>query len=206
MKCKIDGCDREANVRGMCKPHYVKSWKLANVSIEHREGNEMYNTWANKKGKRVKEWDDFEVFKRDIGAHPGPGYRLCRISTKDTWGPENAEWRAVELPRFEGETLQEYSVRAVRRCNLKKKYDLTPEEYEAMLEKQGGVCAICKSEERSGNRVRLAVDHNHKTGKVRGLLCSGCNTALGQFNEDLPRMKAALAYLLEYRSVYNAKE
>lgn len=64
-----------------------------------------------------------------------------------------------------------------RKKSLKVKYGITVERYEFMLQAQGGVCKICNKKCRSGNR--LAVDHCHETGRVRGLLCGVCNTRLG---------------------------
>lgn len=85
-----------------------------------------------------------------------------------------------------------------RRRKLRDNYGMTPEDYEATLEAQGGVCAICKRPERAmrdGNLMRLAVDHCHATGGVRGLLCVTCNRALGLFGEDLGLMEACVRYL-----------
>lgn len=64
--------------------------------------------------------------------------------------------------------------------SLVRRYRITPEEYHSLLEKQGGVCAICKEHEpETGKIKRLAVDHCHRTLRVRGLLCRGCNARLG---------------------------
>lgn len=85
-----------------------------------------------------------------------------------------------------------------RRGNLAK-WGLTPDDYDEMLLAQDGVCAICHRPEtrkgRSGLVERLAIDHAHDTGRIRGLLCHHCNTALGQFDEDPDRLLAAIAYL-----------
>ena len=64
--------------------------------------------------------------------------------------------------------------------------------HEAMLEAQGGVCAICKEKPKAS---RLAVDHIHGTDEVRGLLCNLCNPALGLFKDDPERLEAAIKYL-----------
>jgi len=77
-----------------------------------------------------------------------------------------------------------------------KKYGITKEDFDKMLEIQQGVCAICSNQERG---KRLSVDHCHKTGKVRGLLCSSCNTSLGRFNDDTKIMLKAISYIEKYR-------
>lgn len=63
-----------------------------------------------------------------------------------------------------------------RRQNYRRLYSLTVEEYEQMLRNQNGVCAICGT---APKKKRLHVDHNHYTGKVRALLCAGCNLIAG---------------------------
>jgi hypothetical protein len=72
---------------------------------------------------------------------------------------------------------------------IKSRYKFTIEEYRAMLLKQGNVCAICNKEETARNSVggirTLSVDRCHDTGKVRGLLCSGCNTSIGSARRSL---------------------
>ena len=73
-------------------------------------------------------------------------------------------------------------------------FELSP--YEFMLEKQGGVCAICKNKCSTGRA--LAIDHDHETKKVRGLLCGKCNRGLGLFNDSSGRLFAAASYLAQY--------
>lgn len=75
-------------------------------------------------------------------------------------------------------------------------YGITPEQYDIMLEKQGGVCAICgQVETRMLNHkiVRLSVDHNHKTGKIRGLLCHKCNKNLAWYERHCISFKKHLS-------------
>lgn len=77
---------------------------------------------------------------------------------------------------------------------------LTVRQYGDMLEQQGGVCAICGKPETnvvgiSGKASRLAIDHCHDTGKVRGLLCMRCNTGLGKFYDNKDMLRKAVAYL-----------
>jgi hypothetical protein len=84
--------------------------------------------------------------------------------------------------------------RKVQRKNycLNKSYSINLEEYEAMLEKQKGVCDICH---RPPSTRALAVDHCHSTGVIRGLLCGLCNTALGSMQDNPDRLRAAALYL-----------
>lgn len=76
--------------------------------------------------------------------------------------------------------------------NLKSKYRLSLSDYDALLKSQGGVCAICK---KPPKKRRLAVDHNHRTGVVRGLLCYTCNYALGFWHDNATRFLQAAEYL-----------
>lgn len=81
-----------------------------------------------------------------------------------------------------------------RRRWLKSKYNMSIEEYDAMLKKQKGRCAICRKKI-NGN---LSVDHCHKTGKNRSLLCKACNNALGNIQDDIETAKAIVAYLRKH--------
>lgn len=75
---------------------------------------------------------------------------------------------------------------------LKRGYGLTYDQYLEMLKSQSGVCAICGKAEQ---KRRLAVDHCHHTGAIRGLLCGLCNTAIGKLNDDVNLLKKAVEYL-----------
>ena len=84
---------------------------------------------------------------------------------------------------------------SVRSQYLKRNYGLTFEEFEAMLSDQDNCCAICKSTKPLGRHKRFNVDHHNKTGNVRGLLCSNCNTALGLVNDNIHTLKSMIQYL-----------
>ena len=81
------------------------------------------------------------------------------------------------------------------------KYGITSEQYDEILLKQEGCCAICKKHEselkKVGNKIfyTLCIDHCHKTGKVRGLLCHECNRSLGLFKDDINILREAVLYL-----------
>jgi hypothetical protein len=83
-------------------------------------------------------------------------------------------------------------------CIVAKVYRLSRGRYAEMLESQGGRCAVCGDAEsaRFNGRVkRLAVDHDHVTGRVRALLCQRCNTVIGAAHEDTGLLAKAIAYL-----------
>jgi len=77
-----------------------------------------------------------------------------------------------------------------------KKYDLTLDEYDKILEFQDSKCAICKREDQ-----KLNIDHDHKTNEVRGLLCSNCNFILGMANDNSDILIRAIDYLAKYGRV-----
>lgn len=76
---------------------------------------------------------------------------------------------------------------------LQKTYGITEAQYDQMLAEQRGVCAICEKACTTGQR--LSVDHDHDTGKVRGLLCRRCNSAIGHMNDDPILLQKAVKYL-----------
>ena len=81
-----------------------------------------------------------------------------------------------------------------------RRYGLTEQSYLALLVSQGNTCAICtvplKAHNELGDRkFNTHIDHCHSTGKVRGILCSGCNLGIGHFKDDISKLRAAIAYL-----------
>ena len=78
--------------------------------------------------------------------------------------------------------------------NLEYKFGITVEQYKLMYEQQRGLCLICEKPP-TGRFKKLAVDHCHSTGKIRGLLCSGCNRAIGYLKDDPQMLEKAAAYL-----------
>lgn len=89
------------------------------------------------------------------------------------------------------------------RARLRRKYGISLSERDALLVKQGGLCACCGraitfpggNPSGQAGRDRAVVDHCHKTKKIRGILCNGCNTGLGGFEDSPERLRGAIAYL-----------
>lgn len=82
---------------------------------------------------------------------------------------------------------------------LKRQYSITEEQYEAIFKKQDGRCAICFCRQ---HYQRLSVDHDHKTGMVRGLLCTNCNRGLGRFFDSALRLQNAAAYITKAQETW----
>ncbi len=83
-------------------------------------------------------------------------------------------------------TIEKMRYRRTGICNVK---------YDEMLVIQGGRCAICKCTLNSSRYTKFAVDHDHRTKKVRGLLCTNCNTAIGLMKDSVERFESAITYL-----------
>lgn len=105
------------------------------------------------------------------------------------WREQNKE-RAKENRRRNYLENKERNLDYSKRYNLKRKFNLSKEEYDALLKKQNNVCAICAL----SCTKSLAVDHCHTTGKVRGLLCNNCNRGIGHLKE-LTNLRKAIEYL-----------
>lgn len=87
---------------------------------------------------------------------------------------------------------RERALQYSREYNLNRKFGIGFIEYQKLLEKQKGICAICKEPPKTR---MLAVDHCHDTGQIRGLLCSKCNRGIGYLNDDPERLKQAIKYI-----------
>ena len=91
-----------------------------------------------------------------------------------------------------------------RRYAMKKHYGMTEDDFNALYESQGGKCAICGKplNKVGGARDQVAhIDHDHETGKVRGILCRLCNIGLGSFRDSLELMDKAKAYLVNSKAI-----
>jgi hypothetical protein len=115
------------------------------------------------------------------------GARRYRQANPDRDRARQRRWRENNRDKIAAKN-REYRKRHPD-VNMKYKYDLDMDGYNALLEKQGGVCAICR---RPG---KLVVDHDHETGKVRGLLHHNCNKAIGMFEDNPEFLEGAAAYL-----------
>lgn len=115
--------------------------------------------------------------------------RSCKKKTHNIWLSKNTRldyYKTYEMTRRKRRNPYKYE-----RDRMLKKYGLNQKLYEEMFEKQGNACLICVDKEAK----RYVVDHNHTTGKVRGILCWHCNVLLGHAKEDKEILKSAIIYL-----------
>ncbi len=135
----------------------------------------------------VKPVSEF-YFKRQRGQRRHPTCKPCMLayhkSRRDAYFQEHGR----NPPRD------------FRPRNLKTNYGLTQEDFDRMMAKQGGVCAVCRQPPNSERFKYLSVDHDHGTGKVRELLCTRCNMMIGQAKENPAVLIAAAEYLRKHQS------
>lgn len=129
--------------------------------------------------KVEKSLDDFNKWKNGkLGRH-----NQCRDCSK-LWKPSP---EALKVAR-----------QRTREWNRLKATGFTPEDFKAKLEEQGGVCAICGTD--NPGKLDFCADHDHATGTQRGILCRKCNAGLGHFNDNIEALQIAIDYLNKYRN------
>lgn len=143
--------------------------------------------------KQVKPLSAYNANKRA----PDGMRQSCRACATD----KTRNWRAANPERYKASakvTAANYvaNFRGGRRAmGLKYTYGITLSEWEALFDVQGRRCAICKSEKPHRKKAIWHTDHDHATGKVRGILCSHCNLGLGLFGEEISGLQRAIDYL-----------
>jgi DNA repair ATPase RecN len=118
-------------------------------------------------------------------------------ANKAAYAAKSRAWREKNKERAKANRKRNYEENKERNLlystnyNRLRKIGITPEQYSSLLQEQKGVCAICHQ---TCSRA-LAADHDHTTGKIRGLLCNNCNRGLGHFKDNSDNLKAAIEYL-----------
>lgn len=120
--------------------------------------------------------------------------RSCHSNNNKAWQKQNPD----KVKKDKKSYYDKYPER-VHNKELKHKYGITKEEYDVLLSNQNNKCKVCEQEEltkgRGGKVRKMAVDHCHKTNKIRGLLCAKCNQALGLLDDNVESLKRAIKYL-----------
>jgi hypothetical protein len=176
--CKNEIIPGDKGARGMCHACYEK-WR--------------YHNTPNVKA----------VNKRSHQKH-----RAKRLEGQKKWRDENPEVKAASDRRYyenNREKLKQYqkdyrakNQQKLRDQHLQRMFGVSIAEFELLLQQQGGGCAICGGKETYGNKKNLNIDHCHKTGRVRGILCSKCNKAIGLLMDDPMLLQLAIAYLQKH--------
>jgi hypothetical protein len=227
-RCSVEGCERGAVSRGLCDSHRKRRDRQGAIDPTRaadwggRTTHPLYDSWMwlRRQAGRVptaESWiADFWTFAREIGDRPSPRHVLRRKNRAAPHGPDNSYWASSDMPAVRAESRKEYMRRyfkqyreakpeIFRAYELKRRRGIAASEYDRMMAEQDGKCAICGKPEtaihhRTGEPRALAVDHCHTSGKVRGLLCTGCNAVLGYAKDSIPTLEAAIRYLKRHHS------
>lgn len=120
---------------------------------------------------------------------------LAQHKDKNKQRVQNYVKNNPEIVKATKKRFYETNKEHLKDIELMKHYGISLTEYNQMLKEQNCVCAICKNPESSKRKLSLSVDHDHKTGKIRGLLCGRCNRGLGYFKDNINFLTHAIKYL-----------
>lgn len=197
MPCQIDGCARPHKARGLCQTHYAQRLRGADFSpIRSRVREKPLECVEEGCVEPVKSKGLCKMHYQRLLRHGHTRYRDRKKPSKQCMidGCDNVLYAKSLCHQhyIKQRKWHSYSVDAAR--------------YQEMLRDQGGVCAICGQHEKSPDKASgkpkdLAIDHDHKTGKVRDLLCSSCNRGLGLFKDDPTLLDKAQKYLLLHKGL-----
>ena len=219
-KCAVHNCTKPAVARGLCDTHRKRVARHGTVADTRppdwgaREKHPAYTAWGNlrrhhRQSTPTRWLEDFWAFVADVPPKPDGRCSIQRVDPTRPWSKDNFYWREPQVSAEKRADRAAYSRAHSRRARannpdyhksafLRRRYKIGIEDYQRRLGEQGGCCAICRKPESleiKGCVVSLAVDHDHSTGAVRGLLCSNCNRGLGLFNDDPALLLAAMDYL-----------
>ncbi len=140
-----------------------------------------------KKCNKEKDAHDFRGKYGHCKSCDSDWHRANYIRNKARIDARNKAWQKANKERYDT---------AIDNASMIKRYGFSRSQYDALLSKQLGVCAICGSATvRRKNGKRLIIDHMHDTGAVRGLLCHPCNIGLGSFSDNPETLQKAINYL-----------
>lgn len=218
--CKIEHCENKSHAQGYCFSHY--QYLLRKGELETRtqrlaergrlEDHPFYRRWSKLKsnGSLCESWaQDFWQFVEDIGEKPEESTKLLKLDNDKPFGPDNYRWAFPLIGEQKNAYYREWYKNSPGQKNKRyfEAYGITLEDYQKLYDEQNGKCAICKKEEESIVRIgvnhdkrSLAVDHSHKNGKVRALLCASCNRGIAFMKEDVDILLSAIVYLKKHQT------
>ena len=185
--CRYEGCTKPINSRGLCMSHYQRADDPAKIGWKL-----LRSRWP---GEYPIAWESFQAFLDEVGPRPSAAHQLRRIDRTKPWSQANVRW-LLRVP------YARKSPDYTRDAGLRLLYGITVKDYDRILSMQNGRCAlapICRNNGshklKNGKMARLAVDHDHETSLVRGLLCLNCNRGLGYFKNSPALLRKAADYL-----------
>lgn len=207
--CNVQNCSNKVVSHGLCDTHRKRLERHGHLNTTRPDNwgekgkHPLYNTWLWMKKMESKfslsdDWQDFWKFVSDMGERPGTNYRLNRVNKWGNFSKKNCEWKLTSSDVSAAEKSKQWrkdNPGLEKNNYLKTRYGITLEDFNVLLEKQNNCCAICKKSV-DENKQGLSVDHCHKTGKVRGLLCSHCNFVIGYAKDSIERLQSIINYLL----------
>lgn len=203
--CSVNGCAYIGTLlRGMCRKHYAL-WQKQNTKV----------SWLTETGgmvcSRCRQDKPLSEFYKDRAAKSGYRARCkpCRVLDQKEWRARNIEtarvrereYRRINPPIYNSEYRKQAYLKNGRNWALMSQFGITEDEYDELFKAQGDGCAICGRPDNTHKDRRMPVDHDHNTGRRRGILCGNCNAGVGMFDDDPDRLLSAAAYLLQYRDV-----
>lgn len=151
------------------------------------------NTYRHKNGsKACKTCRREATYRSRAGSYGATGKGQGWHNAAKTHCPRGHEYTEENTYEWRGRRSCRACYSARVRSRVLKQYGLTVETFDSLLDRQDGVCAICQREFARTPHV----DHDHKTGEVRGLLCYSCNSAVGYLQDDVVVVRRALEYLI----------
>lgn len=179
-----------ANVKHADQISFFKTKICVNCRIE-KDVSAFGTRKRNHGGKRGR-CKECEKIDREAYLSTGDNKKNARESSKK-WYADNRDY-ALELTRKWQEknkdTRSEYA-----RNKLLKKYGITAKEYDEMMVSQNHRCKICGTDKPNKHNKSFFIDHCHKGGEIRGLLCGNCNLGIGNFKDDTALMSKAIEYI-----------
>lgn len=185
--CTIEGCERPHRARGLCTTHRYRLDNGLPMEVEVRQ-------YEHERTCKVEGCERTRVGGGDGTYCAMHRRRMDRHGEVGEAAPERAP--------FNEAVWSQPNVR--RQKKLMEQYGLTVEQYDELLLKQNGRCAICQGTHHRFTRAKsdrpFCIDHDHETGAVRGLLCSHCNRGIGLLGDDPAVVEAAAQYLRNHQS------
>jgi hypothetical protein len=208
MRCQVSDCNGKVVSRGLCDKHRIRLRVHGHLDSTRpndwgkRSNHPLYGTWKWITARTITGvlpvWEDFWQFVKDVGDRPSTKHTIRRLDESKPYGPDNFFWKERVASTASAKEYQRVYRKknplATKGADLKKHFGITIDDYFDMLDSQGGGCAICDGRE-NGRYEYMSVDHCHKTGRIRGLLCSNCNRGIGLLRDDPELLEKAAKYL-----------